>query len=181
MAERTTRQANRSNETDQAQTPAANSESQEVVKHEISPAIILQADQKKSDIDIPDFLKEKDALQREAPEGFSPLIDFGDVAGKWIIAQYIGAKPNVGPNESMVYEFRVPQDDGKMINAALWGASILDTKFELLKPLALDWVFIQYLGVVPTKRRLNPAKDYRLAIVNPATVEKELKRMGFRK
>ena len=149
-------------------------------KISITPANILEAEEKNKDIDIPEFLKEEGAIQREAPEGFSPLIDFADEIGKWIVAQYIGARAEVGPNASMMYEFRVPQENGVMLQAALWGSTILDNKFRQLMPLPLDWIYVQYIGVVPTKRGMKPAKDFRLAVISPATVDKELKRMGFK-
>jgi len=168
-----------------ANKPSKQATAQELEKREsrsitISPANILTAEEKNLDIDIPDFLKEEGAIQREAPEGFSPLIDFADEIGKWIVAQFIGARAEVGPNASMMYEFRVPQEDGKMLQAALWGATILDQKFEMLKPLPLDWIFIQYTGVVQTKRGMKPAKDFRLKVITPSAIDKELKRMGFK-
>jgi len=97
------------------------------------------------------------------------------------MAQYIGERHGVGPNESAMYEFRVPQKDGTMLPASLWGSTILDTKIAQVKPMALDWLFIQYIRAVQTKRAKNPAKDFRVMIVTPTIVDKELDRMGFKK
>lgn len=143
----------------------------------LATATIISGSAAASEIDVPDFLKGDDAFSKSAPDGFTPLIQFGINSenwqpGTWIIAQFIGSRADIGKNKSMMYDFNVTQDGKTFSLASLWGSTILDNKMRLLDPKPDDWVFIQYLGRVETSRGQDPAKDFRLAIVSPETIKK---------
>lgn len=150
-------------------------------REQLFPATIVEAKAGKDyGVDVPEFLKQEGVFTREAPSGFTPLIQFGQSAdswqpGSWIIAKFIGVRDNVGPNASMMYEFEVTPDGKTFTPASLWGSTIYDNKFRLLSAKPGDWIFMQYLGVTETSRKQNPAKDFRLAVVD----EKIIKGMGY--
>lgn len=132
-----------------------------------------------SHIPIPEFLKAEGALEKVAPTGFTPLIQFGDLKdwrpGTWTIARFLGVRENVGPNNSAMYDFEVTQDGKEFSPASLWGSTIFDNKFKLLAPRTGQWIYMQYLGVTETSRKQNPAKDFMLAIVS----DKIIAQMGY--
>lgn len=143
-------------------------------------ATILDRDQSDQfeDVERPDFLTE-DAFEKEAPSGFAPLIQFGPdpenwIEGTWIIARFLGQREDVGPNQSMMYEFEVTGDKGKTFEpASFWGSTIFDNKFVQLAARPGDWIYIQYLGTIETSRKMNPAKQFRLAVVKPEVLKKQ--------
>ena len=146
------------------------------ISQSIMPARIIQPqDQDKyAGIKIPAFLK--DHFDKEAPTGFTALISFGEDAdnwltGSWIVARLVNIRSDIGPNHSMMYDFDVTPDGKTFSTASLWGSTILDNKMRLLDPKPGQWVFIQYLGTTETSRKAQPAKDYRLAIVNEAFIK----------
>lgn len=148
------------------------------VKDELQLAVIVTTSENESNVPLPDFLKGDDAFEKKAPDGFTPLIQFGPDAdswnpGTWLIAKYIGARADIGPNQSWMYDFSVTSDGGKTFAvASLWGSTILDNKMRMLDPKPDDWVFIQYLGTVETSRKASPAKDFRLAVVSTEVIKK---------
>lgn len=154
----------------------------DIVVHTVAliPATILAANPAHEDVDIPEFLKTEGTFSKEAPTGFTPLIQFGPdpenwQVGSWIIAKYIGGRPDIGPNKSMMYDFEVTNNGKDFAIASLWGSTILDNKMRMLDPQPDQWVFIQYLGDVDTSRGMNPAKDFRLGIV----ADKVIDQMGY--
>lgn len=123
------------------------------------------------DIELPEFLKGEGKFTKEAPIGFTPLIEFGLGKkqwrpGTWIIAKFNGVREGIGPNKSDMYDFGVTKDGKNLESASMWGCTIFDNKIRLLNPAPGDWLFIQYLGSIPTSRGMNEAKDFRLAIVD---------------
>ncbi len=139
---------------------------------ELIPATILAPSEGKDyGVDLPDFIQADKLFKKIAPTGFTPLISFGPdpdhwEPGSWIIAKFLQVRPNIGPNESYMYDFEVTSNGKDYIPASLWGSTIFDNKWNLLDAKAGDWVFIQYLGTTETSRKQNPAKDFFLAIVD---------------
>lgn len=149
------------------------------INEQVASIVSMDQEEQFSDISMPDFLSE-DAFEKVAPSGFAPLIQFSADGsadwqpGFWIIARFLGMRTDVGPNESAMYEFEVTSDKGKTFEvASLWGSTIFDTKFTQLAARPGDWVYIQYLGEVETSRKMNPAKQYRMAIMKPDVLKKQ--------
>lgn len=150
-----------------------------VQKRNIAPATIVESeDEQFSDINRPDFLTD-DMVEDEAPTGFNPLIDFEDEPGRWIVAKYIGTRTGVGPNNSNMYDFEAYNSETKkMFTASLWGSHILDRKMEMLTGKGSltpgKFCFVQYLGAVETQRKMNPAKNFKIAVIRDGAMDKYL-------
>ena len=70
---------------------------------------------------------------------------------------FIGREENVGPNNSMMYEFK--SLDGK--NVSVWGSTVLDTKMKHIEPG--QRVKIAYLGKVKSPKG-NTYKDFAVGV-----------------
>lgn len=147
-----------------------------IVKHVAPANIIEQADDQFNDIETPDFIT-NEMVEDIAPTGFNPLIDFQEEPGRWIVAKYVGARHDIGPNASMMYDFEAFNPDTKQtVIVSLWGSTILDRKFELLVSKgslkAGKFCFVQYLGVVNTSRGMNPAKNFKIIVIKDGALDK---------
>ena len=70
---------------------------------------------------------------------------------------YVGREENVGPNNSMMYEFKSLDDK----NVSIWGSTVLDTKMKLIEPGLR--VKIIYLGKVKSPKG-NTYKDFAVSV-----------------
>jgi hypothetical protein len=155
-----------------------------VIASEPMPGTILKSQDpaRYASIALPKELRGKvpeDIFEKEAPTGFSPVMQFGPDPEHWQtgvyhIARFLGVKYNVGPNKSNMYEFELPDEKNMMQVVSLWGSTILDNKMAALGDALRPgkYLFIQFLGETPTARGLNPAKDFRVAILKDSVVGK---------
>ncbi len=92
-----------------------------------------------------------------------PTAQFGEDSkpGEYITGFYRGYKEGVGENNSRLYML----DIGGNRLVGVWGSSILDNKMDIAAPKEGDKVLIQFIGTVPTKRKLNNAKDFEVRII----------------
>ena len=148
-----------------------------VVSKQVAPALIREAQADEAEqIERPDFLV-NDMIEDESATGFNPLIDFEGEPGRWIVAKYLGMRPDIGPNSSAMYDFEaINPESGQTFVASLWGSTILDKKMEMLltkgslKPG--KFTFVQYLGSVDTSRGMNPAKNFKIAVIKDGALDK---------
>ena len=97
----------------------------------------------------------------DAPE-VTPTVEWEN-PGDFIIGVYRGFRPDIGPNNSRLYNLFAL--DGQIVS--IWGATILDSKMDLLNPPWNCKIMIQYLGEVTTSRGMNPAKNFRISFERP--------------
>lgn len=147
----------------------------EVIKRVAPAQIIEQKSDQFEDVETPDFLKE-DMIEDEAPTGFNPLIDFQDEPGRWIVAKYIGARQDIGPNASKMYDFEAYNPETKQtVVVSLWGSTILDKKMALLENKGSlksgKFCFVQYLGAINTARGMNPAKNFKIVVIKDGALD----------
>lgn len=102
-------------------------------------------------------------VEEEAPSNLCPVIEFQE-PGDFIIGDYIGAKPEVGPNSSNMYMFKIPADlaGGTEKVVGIWGSTALDTTMDLWKPAPGSRLQVIYTGTAPTQRGMNPVKTYKI-------------------
>lgn len=95
------------------------------------------------------------------PTGLNPIVEFEE-PGDMFEGVFLGARPPKGTMKSPIYDF-AERRTGEIVS--VWGTTILDTKLAMVSPRKGDLMGIQYLGTVETSRGMNPAKEFRVVIL----------------
>lgn len=75
---------------------------------------------------------------------------------KEFVGLYIGKEENVGPNNSTLYNFEMPDHS----NMSVWGSNVLDTRFKNLKEG--EEVKIVYLGKEISQKTKKPYHNFEV-------------------
>ncbi len=112
-------------------------------------------------IPVPSFLKNR--TMREAP-GLSPTVDWRRAkVGQGVVGRWLGFRGEVGPYKSNLYDLADLQT-GEIFG--VWGGIVLDRKVSSIDPQKGDLVLVQFLGELAAKPGQNPARDFRVAIID---------------
>jgi hypothetical protein len=106
----------------------------------------------------------------ETLSGFPPSPSW-EKPGETIFGDFIIMRPDVGPNNSRLYELAAFQGAEKdPLTVAVWGSAALDRLFDSAYPPIQtgDKLAIIFLGEKETKRGLNPVKLFALKVVRPS-------------
>jgi len=94
----------------------------------------------------------------EAPTGMSDTVEFPKV-GSFVFGIFRGSRTlEIGDRTQILHDIEV---DGSI--KGVWGSTILDQRIMRLNPQIGEWIYVQYYGDVETKRKLSPAKIFRVA------------------
>lgn len=125
----------------------------------VRPATITEAPPMEGQVEIALPKELQDAQLEDAPSGLNPVVEFNR-PGEWVAGTYVGERTlTIGKREQPMYDLRLT--DGQVVS--IWGSTILDTRMRQLLPEMGDKLLIQFLGDVPTKRGMTPAKNFRVS------------------
>lgn len=98
-------------------------------------------------------------------------------AGDCVAGRFERVRPDVGPNNSRLYELVIDEPDllqGRPeFRASFWGGTQLDALFDTSTPKVEpgDKICVVFLGSRPTKRGLSPVRLFALSVVKGGKVE----------
>jgi hypothetical protein len=93
----------------------------------------------------------------EAPSSLTPTANW-TTPGQYIEGVFLGQQENIGPNQSRLYNFRMP--DNQIVS--VWGGTVLDNRMDMMRPPAGSIVKIVYIGDAPKKPGQNPARLFKM-------------------
>lgn len=112
----------------------------------------------------------------ETLSGFPPSPEWKN-SGDAIFGHFVIMRPDIGPNNSRLYEIAAFQGKDKdPLTVAVWGSAALDRLFDSAFPpiVSGDRLAIIYLGEKATKRGLNPVKLFALKVVRESGKQSKL-------
>lgn len=138
----------------------------------IGPVALVDQSMSITEIEgLPEEYKKGDTLS-----GFPPSPEWKH-PGDAIFGHFVIMRPDVGPNNSRLYEIAAYQGVGKdPLTVAVWGSAALDRLFDSAFPpiVSGDKLAIIYIGEKATKRGLNPVRLFALKVVRESGKQSKL-------